>query len=87
MAGAGSGKTKTLAARVVRLVCAGADPQRLLLLTFSRRAAVEMTTRSGALLHRALGLPAGCAPPALPWAGPSTASARGCCVSTRTASG
>jgi DNA helicase-2/ATP-dependent DNA helicase PcrA len=38
IAGAGSGKTKTLAARVTRLVMAGADPQRILLLTFSRRA-------------------------------------------------
>lgn len=51
IAGAGSGKTKTLAARVARLVCAGADPQRLLLLTFSRRAAAEMVARAGALLH------------------------------------
>ena len=39
IAGAGSGKTLTLASRVARLVLAGADPQRLLLLTFSRRAA------------------------------------------------
>jgi hypothetical protein len=35
-------KTNTLAARVVRLVIAGADLQRILLLTFSRRAAAEM---------------------------------------------
>src|SRR6185436_17616177 len=42
IAGASSGKTNTLAARVVRLVIAGADPQRILLLTFSRRAAAEM---------------------------------------------
>ncbi len=41
IAGAGSGKTNTLAARVVRLVIAGADPQRILLLTFSRRAAAR----------------------------------------------
>jgi DNA helicase-2/ATP-dependent DNA helicase PcrA len=69
LAGAGSGKTKTLAARVARLVLAGADPQRILLLTFSRRAAAEMTQRAGALLHRALGLPASTAAPVLPWAG------------------
>ena len=43
IAGAGSGKTLTLASRAARLVLAGADPQRLLLLTFSRRAAQEMT--------------------------------------------
>ena len=69
LAGAGSGKTKTLAARVARLVLAGADPQRILLLTFSRRAAAEMTQRAGALLHQALGLPATTAAPVLPWAG------------------
>ena len=69
IAGAGSGKTKTLAARVARLVLAGADPQRVLLLTFSRRAAAEMTRRAGAMLHQALGLPASSAAPVLPWAG------------------
>ena len=41
IAGAGSGKTLTLAARVARLVLAGADPARILLLTFSRRAAAR----------------------------------------------
>ena len=45
VAGAGTGKTFTLAARVARLVMDGADPQRLLLLTFSRRAADEMIRR------------------------------------------
>ncbi len=69
LAGAGSGKTKTLAARVARLVLAGADPQSILLLTFSRRAAAEMTLRAGALLHQALGLPSTTAAPVLPWAG------------------
>jgi DNA helicase-2/ATP-dependent DNA helicase PcrA len=69
IAGAGSGKTKTLAARVARLAGSGADTQRLLLLTFSRRAALEMSTRAGAMLHQALGLPPGSAPPVLPWAG------------------
>jgi DNA helicase-2/ATP-dependent DNA helicase PcrA len=69
IAGAGSGKTKTLAARVARLVVSGADPQRLLLLTFSRRAAAEMAQRAGALLQAALRLRSGSAPPALPWAG------------------
>jgi DNA helicase-2/ATP-dependent DNA helicase PcrA len=45
IAGAGSGKTNTLAHRVARLIVSGADPRRLLLLTFSRRAAAEMTRR------------------------------------------
>lgn len=69
IAGAGTGKTMTLAARVAHLVAAGADPQRLLLLTFSRRAAAEMQHRVAALLREALGLPPGTAAPALPWAG------------------
>jgi len=69
VAGAGSGKTMTLAARVAWLVRQGADPQRLLLLTFSRRAAGEMAQRAGRLLHEALGLPAATQPPTLPWCG------------------
>jgi len=46
VAGAGSGKTRTLASRVARLLAEGADPDRLLLLTFSRRAAREMLRRA-----------------------------------------
>ena len=38
LAGAGTGKTKTLAYRVAYLVLNGTDPQRILLLTFTRRA-------------------------------------------------
>jgi DNA helicase-2/ATP-dependent DNA helicase PcrA len=45
IAGAGTGKTNTLAHRVAHLLAQGADPERLLLLTFSRRAADEMTRR------------------------------------------
>jgi len=45
IAGAGSGKTNTLAHRVAHLLSMGADPDRILLLTFSRRAADEMTRR------------------------------------------
>ncbi|MFY9694364.1 MAG: UvrD-helicase domain-containing protein, partial [Xanthobacteraceae bacterium] len=45
IAGAGSGKTATLAHRVVHLIESGADPRRIMLLTFSRRAAAEMTRR------------------------------------------
>ncbi len=69
IAGAGSGKTLTLAARVARLVADGADPHRLLLLTFSRRAAHSMTRRAGLMLRDALGLRSTAPPPALPWAG------------------
>lgn len=46
IAGAGSGKTKTLAHRVAHLIVSGADPGRVLLLTFTRRAAQEMTRRA-----------------------------------------
>jgi len=69
IAGAGSGKTKTLASRVARLVQAGADPNRILLLTFSRRAAGEMAQRVGRVLHRVLGYATTQAPPTFPWAG------------------
>jgi len=46
IAGAGSGKTKALAHRVAHLLLHGADPERVLLLTFTRRAAHEMTRRA-----------------------------------------
>ena len=46
VAGAGTGKTNTLAHRVAWLVLAGVDPDRILLLTFTRRAAQEMTRRA-----------------------------------------
>src|SRR3954471_22567106 len=69
IAGAGSGKTNTLAHRVANLIRHGADPQRMLLLTFSRRAAQEMERRVGGLLQRALGLPPTQSLPNLPWSG------------------
>ncbi len=50
IAGAGSGKTKTLSHRVAHLVGNGADPSRILLLTFSRRAASEMIARVGKVM-------------------------------------
>ena len=50
LAGAGTGKTSTLAHRVAHLVLEGAAPERLLLLTFSRRAALEMTRRAQRIL-------------------------------------
>ena len=46
IAGAGTGKTNTLAHRVAHLVLEGASPERVLLLTFTRRAALEMTRRT-----------------------------------------
>jgi ATP-dependent DNA helicase UvrD/PcrA len=46
VAGAGTGKTSTLAYRVAQLVVSGADPRRILLLTFTRRAAEIMTRRA-----------------------------------------
>jgi len=69
IAGAGSGKTNTLAHRVANLIRHGADPQRMMLLTFSRRAAQEMERRVGGVLQRALGLPPTQALPNLPWSG------------------
>jgi DNA helicase-2/ATP-dependent DNA helicase PcrA len=45
IAGAGTGKTKTLAHRVADLIVNGVDAHRILLLTFSRRAAFDMTGR------------------------------------------
>jgi len=69
IAGAGSGKTMTLAARLVSLVLRGADPQRLLLMTFSRRAAAELAARASRLLQQSLDLPAFLPAPALPWCG------------------
>jgi DNA helicase-2/ATP-dependent DNA helicase PcrA len=53
IAGAGSGKTNTLAHRVAHLIVNGADPGRILLLTFSRRAAAEMERRAQRLIASA----------------------------------
>jgi DNA helicase-2/ATP-dependent DNA helicase PcrA len=55
IAGAGSGKTNTLAHRVAHLIVNGADPRRILLMTFSRRAAQEMTRRVERIVGNALG--------------------------------
>lgn len=48
-AGAGTGKTRVLTARVARLLEAGVVPERMLLLTFTRRAAASMISRAAAL--------------------------------------
>ncbi len=69
IAGAGSGKTNTLAHRVAHLIVNGADPRRILLMTFSRRAANEMTRRVETIAARALGEKAGILAGGLQWAG------------------
>jgi DNA helicase-2/ATP-dependent DNA helicase PcrA len=50
IAGAGSGKTRTLVYRVARLVESGVGPGHILLLTFTRKAAEEMLRRAAALV-------------------------------------
>ena len=68
IAGAGTGKTMTLAHRVAHLIIAGVSPERIRLLTFTRRAAQEMTRRVDAIVRRAMAandsrpLPAGVLP-------------------------
>src|SRR4029453_5587340 len=69
IAGAGTGKTNTVAHRVARLISDGADPNRMLLLTFSRRAAVELESRAGRVVAHTLGQRGNDAPVVLPWAG------------------
>ena len=54
IAGAGVGKTATLAHRVAHLILSGADPKRIMLATFSRRAAAELNRRVQRLLQRKL---------------------------------
>jgi DNA helicase II / ATP-dependent DNA helicase PcrA len=53
IAGAGTGKTSTLAHRVAHLVLNGVDPSRIMLLTFTRRAAIEMRRRTLEILRKA----------------------------------
>jgi DNA helicase-2/ATP-dependent DNA helicase PcrA len=69
IAGAGSGKTATIAHRVAHLIVNGADPHRILLMTFSRRASVEMIRRVERITRQALGASAGAAAASMPWAG------------------
>ncbi|MDX2342462.1 MAG: ATP-dependent helicase [Acidimicrobiia bacterium] len=52
IAGAGSGKTRTLASRVARLIDDGVSPDRILLLTFTRRASAEMLRRAGGFVNQ-----------------------------------
>ena len=77
IAGAGTGKTNTLAHRVAHLVLEGVSPERILLLTFTRRAAQEMTRRAQRIVAAVLDEKAGPATPRrgaapavkLPWSG------------------
>ena len=69
IAGAGTGKTNTLAHRVACLVESGVDPRTILLLTFSRRAAVEMTRRVEGIVAGLGERWARVAQSLLPWAG------------------
>jgi DNA helicase-2/ATP-dependent DNA helicase PcrA len=69
IAGAGSGKTNTLAHRVAHLLVCGADPRRILLMTFSRRAASEMIRRVERIARKVIGDGAGVVVDALNWAG------------------
>ncbi|RVC58482.1 ATP-dependent helicase [Mesorhizobium sp.] len=69
IAGAGSGKTSTLAHRVAHLIVKGADPRRILLMTFSRRAASEMAKRVERIAGEVLGRDASLIADALSWAG------------------
>ena len=69
IAGAGSGKTAALAHRVAHLLAHGADPGRILLLTFSRRAADEMTRRVQRIAAKVSPRHARLASGGFPWAG------------------
>lgn len=69
IAGAGSGKTMTLAHRVAHLLAQGADPARILLLTFSRRAADEMTRRVQRIAGQLSRRHAQLASAGFPWSG------------------
>ena len=69
IAGAGTGKTNTLVHRVAQLVLGGADPRRILLMTFSRRAAAEMTRRADSIAGEVMGAARGGAGAGARWAG------------------
>lgn len=69
IAGAGTGKTNTLAHRVAHLMLNGVAPEKILLLTFSRRAAEEMARRAQRVVATALGRGTDAPAVRLPWAG------------------
>jgi DNA helicase-2/ATP-dependent DNA helicase PcrA len=69
VAGAGTGKTNTLAHRVAHLVLQGCAPERLLLLTFTRRAALEMTRRASRIVAEVMDKTLARTEVRLPWSG------------------
>jgi DNA helicase-2/ATP-dependent DNA helicase PcrA len=69
IAGAGSGKTNTLAHRVAHLIVQNGDPRRMMLVTFSRRAAVEMARRVERIAAQVLPDHAKLMTDALSWSG------------------
>src|SRR5215468_10545199 len=69
IAGAGSGKTNTLAHRVAHLIVNGADPRRIMLLTFSRHAAAEMMRRVERIVAKVMHERAEAMTDAIVWAG------------------
>src|SRR5689334_22124510 len=69
VAGAGTGKTNTLAHRVAHLIVNGVAPGRILLMTFSRRAANEMARRVERIARQVKGDGARTITDALTWAG------------------
>ena len=69
IAGAGTGKTNTLVHRLAHLVVSGADPRRILLMTFSRRAAADMVHRVRLIAADVMGEKAQVLAGGLVWAG------------------
>ena len=69
IAGAGTGKTMTLAHRVAHLLIEGVSPERILLLTFTRRAAQEMTRRVENIVRASSAGATALPTSGLPWSG------------------
>jgi len=70
IAGAGTGKTNTLAYKTAHLILRGASPERILLMTFARRAAAELSSRANSIIAKALSQNTRAyLPVTLPWMG------------------
>ncbi|MEC8232073.1 MAG: ATP-dependent helicase [Pseudomonadota bacterium] len=70
IAGAGTGKTNTLAHKTAQLILKGVAPERILLMTFARRAASELSSRANRIVERTLReKQAAYHPVTLPWMG------------------